>query len=101
MSLMPATSFALDADGVGLREEIGAIATNVVDYPAYATKQGITLTVVHIVMVFDVGVSSLEIADTADCVNVSILAEGLDPHDIFRTHDKNKTTLTIVHQCIG
>ncbi len=91
----------LDADGAGLHEKLGAIATNVVDLLAYATKQGITLTVVCAVMVFDVGVSSLKIADLADCVDVSILTEGLKPDDIFRTYDKKKPSLTIVHQCIG
>ncbi len=95
------TNFALDADGAGLREELGAITTNVVDLLAYATKQGITLTVVRVVMLFDVGVSSLEIAHMAECVNVSILAEGLEPDDIFRTNDMKKHTLTIVHQCLG
>ncbi len=95
------TNFALDADRAGLHEELGAITTNVVNLLAYAPKQGITLTVVRAVMVFDVGVSSLKIADTADCVDVSILAEGLKPHDVFRMHDKNKPTLTIVHQCVG
>ncbi len=91
----------MDADEAGLREELGAITTNVVDLLAYATKQGITLTVVHAMMVFDVGVSSLKIADTADCVDVSILAEGLEPNYVFRMHDENKPTLTIVHQCVG
>ncbi len=95
------TNFALDADGAGLHEELSAIMTNVVNLLTYATKQGITLTVVPTVMVFDVGVSSLKMADTADCVNVSILAEGLEPDDIFRTYDKKKPTLTIVHQRVG
>ncbi len=91
----------LDADGAGLCEELGAIMTNVVDLLTYVTKQGIILTVVHAMMVFDVGVSSLKIADTADCVNVSVLAEGLEPDDILRTYDKKKPTLTIAHRCIG
>ncbi len=95
------TNFALDADGAGLHEELGAIRTNVVDLLAYATKQGITLTVVCTMMVFDVGVSSLKIADTADCVDVSILAEGLIPDDVFRTYDKKKPTLPIIHQRVG
>ncbi len=94
-------NFALNADGAGLREELGAITTNLVDPLAYATKQGITLTVVHAMMVFDVGVSSLKIAGMADCVDVSILAEGLNPDVVFRTNDKKKPTLTIVHQCVG
>jgi hypothetical protein len=83
------TNFRLDADGAGLHEELGAITTNVVDLLAYATKQGITLTVVRAMMVFDVGVSSLEITDMADCVNVSVLAEGLELHDVFWMHDRN------------
>ncbi len=93
------TNFTLDAHGAGLREELGAIMTNVVDLLAYATKQGITL--VCTVMVFDASVSSLKIVDTVDCVDVSVLAEGLEPHDVFRLHDKNKPTLMIVHQCVG
>ena len=55
----PLTSFALDVDGAGLREEFGAISTNVVNCLTNATKQGITLTVVCAVMVFDVSISFL------------------------------------------
>ncbi len=95
------TNFALDADGAGLREELSAITTNVVDLLAYATKQGITLTVVHAMMAFDVGISSLGIADMVDCIGVSVLAESLTPHDFFRMHGKNKPTLSIVRQCVG
>jgi hypothetical protein len=95
------TNFALDADGAGLREEISAITTNVVDLLAYATKQGITPAVARAMMVFDVGVSSLKIAHLADCVNVSVLAEGLKLDDVFRTNDTKKSTRTIVHQCVG
>ncbi len=95
------TKFALDADGAGLREQLGAVTTNVVDPLAYATKQGITLTVDRTMMVFDVSVSSLEKAYLADCVNVSVLAVCLEPDDVFRSKDKKKPTLTIVHQCIG
>jgi hypothetical protein len=95
------TKFALDADGAGLSEQLGAITTNIVDPLAYATKQGITLTVVRAMMVFDVGVCSLEMAYSADCVDVSVLAVGLKLDDIFRSKDKKKPTLTIVHQCVG
>ena len=52
-------------------------------------------------MVFDVNVSSLKIADMADCADVSILTVGLEPDDIFRMDDKKKPTLTIIHQCVG
>jgi hypothetical protein len=95
------TKFTLDADGAGLSEQLGAITTNVVDPLAYATKQGITLTVDRAMMVFDVGVSSLKIAYLADCVNVSILAVCLKPDDVFRSKDKKKPILTIVHQHVG
>ena len=92
--------FALDADGVDTGEELGANSTDVVDTLTNTSKQGITLTVVCAVMVFDVGVSFLQIADAEDCVDVGILLEGLEPCDIFRTDDDNKPTLTIIHQCV-
>jgi len=57
----PKTRFVLDADGAGTGEELGA-----------NSKQGITLTVVCAVMVFDVGVGFLQIAEAEDCVNVGI-----------------------------
>jgi hypothetical protein len=95
------TKFVLDADGAGLSEQLGAITTNVVNLLAYATKQGTTLTVVRAVMVFDVGVSSLKIAYLVDCVDVSVLAVGLKPDDLFWSKDKKKPTLTIVHQRVG
>ena len=57
MGLMP-----LDADGAGTGEELGANSTDVVDTLTNTTNQGITLTVVGAMMVFDVGVSSLQIA---------------------------------------
>ena len=41
----PLSSFALDADGAGPREELDGISTNVVDCLTNITKQGITLTV--------------------------------------------------------
>jgi hypothetical protein len=56
--------------------------------------------VVCAVMVFDVGVSVLQIAEAEDCVDVGILLERLKPCDIFRTDDNNKSTLTIIHQCV-
>jgi hypothetical protein len=95
------TKFALDADGAGLSEQLGAITTNVVDPFAYGTKQGITLTVVCAMMVFDVGICSLKIGYSADYVDVSVLAVGLEPDDVFRSKDKKKPTLAIVHQCVG
>ena len=64
------------------------------------SKQGITLTVVCAVMVFDVGVSFLQIAEAEDFVDVGILLEGHEPCNIFRTDDNNKPTLTIIHQCV-
>jgi hypothetical protein len=80
----PKTRFALDADGSGTGEELGANSTDVVDTPTNTSKQGITLTVVCAVMVFDVSVSFLKIAEAEDCVDVGILLEGLKPCDIFR-----------------
>jgi hypothetical protein len=56
--------------------------------------------VVGAVMVFDVGVSFLQIAEAEDCVDVGILLERLKPCDIFRTDDNNISTLTIIHQCV-
>ena len=53
---------ALDADGAGMGEELGANSTDVVDTLTNTSNQGITLTVVGAVMVFDVGVSALQIA---------------------------------------
>ena len=58
----PKTRFALDADGAGRGEELGANSTDVVDTLTNTSNQGITLTVVGAVMAFDVGVSSLQIA---------------------------------------
>jgi len=97
---IPKTHFALDADGAGTGEELGANSTNVVDTLTNTSKQGIILTVVCAVMVFDVGVSFLQIAEAEDCVDVGILLEGLKPCDIFRMDDNNKPTLTIIHQCV-
>jgi hypothetical protein len=94
------TRFALDADGAGTGEELGANSTNVVDTLTNTSKQGITLTVVGAVMVFDVGVSFLQIAEAEDCVDVGILLEELEPCKLFRTDDNNKPTLTIIHQCV-
>jgi hypothetical protein len=88
------TNFGLDADGAGLREELGAITTNVVDLLAYATKQGITLAVVCAMMVFDIGVSSLEIADTADCVNVCHRPSGPKPEIQHDQRGRGMLTLT-------
>jgi hypothetical protein len=53
-----------------------------VDTLTNTNKQGITLTVVCAVMVFDVGVSFLQIAEAEDCVDVGILLERLEPCDI-------------------
>jgi hypothetical protein len=75
----PKTRFALDTDGAGTGEELGANSTDVVDTLTNMSKQGITLTVVCAVMVFDVGVSFLQIAEAEDCVDVGILLEGLEP----------------------
>jgi hypothetical protein len=83
-------------------EELGANSTDVVDTLTNTSKQGITLTMVGAVMVFeDVGVSSLQIAEAEECVDVGILLEGLESCNLFRTNDNNKPTLTIIHQCIG
>jgi hypothetical protein len=82
-------------------EELGANSTDVVDTLTNTSKQGITLTVVGAVMVFDVGVSSLQIAEAEDCVDVGILLEGLESCNLFRTNNNNKPTITIIHQCIG
>ena len=95
MGLMP-----LDADGAGTGEELGANSTDVVDTLTNTSKQGITLTVVGAVMVFDVGVSFLQIAEAEDCVDVGILLEGLESCNRFRMDDNNKPTLTIIHQCV-
>jgi len=95
----PKTCVALDVDGAGTGEELGANFTDVVDTLTNTSKQGITLTVVCAVMVFDVGVQSfLQIAEAEYCVDVGILLEGLEPCDIFRMDDNNKPTLTIIHQ---
>jgi hypothetical protein len=96
----PKTRFALDADGAGTGEELGANSTDVVDTLTNTSKQGITLTVVGAVMVFDVGVSFLQIAVAEDCVDVGILLEGLKSCNLFKTDDNNKPTLTIIHQFV-
>jgi len=96
----PKTRFALDADGAGTGEELGADSTDVVDTLTNMSKQGITLTVVGTVMVFVVGVSFLQIAEAEDCIDVGILFEGLESCNMFRTDDNNKPTLAIFHQCI-
>ena len=97
----PKTRFALDADGAGTVEELGANSTDVVDTLTNTSKQGITLTVVSAVTVFDVGVSSLQIAEAEECVDVGILLEGLKSCNLFRANDNNEPTITIIHQCIG
>ena len=87
-------------DGAGTGEELGANSTDVGNTLTNMSKQGITLTVVYAMMVFDVGVSFHQIAEAEDCVNVGILLEGLEPCNIFRMDDNNAPTLTIIHQHI-
>jgi hypothetical protein len=93
----PKTRFTLDADGAGTGEELGANSTDVVDTLTNTNKQGITLTVVCAVMVFDVGVSFLRGGGLCRCRHPLGEARTLRH---LRTDDNNKSTLTIIHQCV-